>query len=86
MEHHVEANSASRQWKSLFLLVRQMAAPRTTYPALFSHCTKPYSGVYAVLYNGLDLCLRNRLTACAEELATLCSLLQDFSLSDADDS
>lgn len=59
----------------------------TIYPALFSHCIKPFARVSAVFCNNLDLSLRNRLTVVAEaELASLLALLQDFHPSDVDDS
>ena len=70
-------------WLDRWLLSEPLA---TTFPALFSHHTKPNALVTHIMMDGIDLGLRSRLTLTASnELASLRLLLRDVHLTGAPD-
>ena len=70
-------------WLDAWLLPTPLA---DTYPHLVSHSTSPSVMVSHVMHNGLLATLRNRLTNVASaELASVLSLLQDVTTSNAPD-
>lgn len=71
-------------WLDTWLTPRPLS---TVYPCLYSHSTGPFVRVANIMRFGIDFNLRDRLiSAAVAELSSLLSLLQDFMLSDEQDS